>query len=150
MNLARWISWSILKLAPNHRPQPVERLQVFNLTRQTVLATCVEVASKGATRRRGLLGRERLAPGEGLWIIPCEAIHTFGMRFPIDLVYLDRKKLVKKVKTNVAPGRLSGCFSAFSTIELPAGTVLDTQTKPGDRLEFSPLGPRPLAKRDPQ
>jgi uncharacterized membrane protein (UPF0127 family) len=142
MNLARWISRSIVKLAPDHRTEPVERLQVSNLTRETVLATCLEVASKGATRRKGLLGRDRLAPGEGLWIIPCEAVHTFGMRFPIDLVYLDRKQLVRKVKTNVIPGRLSACLSAFSTIELPAGTVLDTQTKPGDRLELSPVGAR--------
>lgn len=145
MSLARWISGGILKLAADRRPQLVGRLQVSNLTRQTVLATRLEVASKGATRRKGLLGHERLAPGEGLWIVPCEAVHTFGMRFPIDLVYLDRKQLVKKVKTNVIPGRLSACLSAFSTIELPAGTVLDTQTKPGDRLEFSPLGQGTLA-----
>jgi len=49
------------------------------------------VADRPATRNKGLLGRNSLASGEGLWIVPCEAIHTFGMRFPIDLVYLTAK-----------------------------------------------------------
>src|SRR5258708_3763044 len=73
------------------------RLKISNLTRQAELAHCVDVADHGAKRRKGLLGRERLSAGEGLWIVPCEAVHTFGMQFPIDLVYLDRDMRVKKV-----------------------------------------------------
>jgi hypothetical protein len=60
------------------------------------------------------------------------------MRFPIDLLYLDRKKQVKKVRSNVRPWRVSGCLFAHSVLELAAGTVHKTQTQPGDRLEFSP------------
>ena len=113
------------------------RLKVLNLTRQVVLADCVEVADHSTTRRRGLLGRSDLPAGGGLWIVPCESVHTFGMKFPIDLVYLDRNKKVKKVRSAVPPWRLSACLSAHSVLELASGTIHTTQTKPGDKLEFS-------------
>jgi uncharacterized membrane protein (UPF0127 family) len=113
------------------------RLRISNLTRQSELATCAEVADDGAKRRKGLLGRQGLAPGEGLWILPCEAIHTFGMQFPIDLVYLDRKMCVRKVKGQVRPWRLSACLSAHSVLELAPGTISATQTRPGDMIEVS-------------
>jgi uncharacterized membrane protein (UPF0127 family) len=104
-----------------------------------VLATNLEVADSGPKRNKGLLGREGLAPGEGLWIVPCESVHTFFMRFPIDLVYLDRNNMVKKVKSAVGPWRLSACLSAHSILELPAGTIRETQTQRGDSLEFAPV-----------
>jgi hypothetical protein len=115
------------------------RLRVSNLTRQTVLATCMEVADSAAKRNKGLLGRERLAPGEGLWIRPCEAVHTFWMRFPIDLIYLDRKNRIRKLVSAVPPWRLSGCLWAHSVLELPSGTIRDTRTQPGDTLDFSAI-----------
>ena len=115
------------------------RLKVLNLTRRTILATSVEVADHSAARRKGLLGRGSLSAGEGLWILPCESVHTFGMRFPIDLVYLDRNKTVKKVRSAVPPWRLSACLSAHSVIELASGTIRSTETCPGDKLEFSPV-----------
>jgi uncharacterized membrane protein (UPF0127 family) len=119
------------------RPPVAEiRLRVSNITRQTLLAESLEVADYGPRRRKGLLGRERLMSGEGLWIIPCEAVHTFGMRFPIDLVYLDRRHRILKTRSHVRPGRLSACLSAQSVIELPSGTVRNTQTMHGDMLEF--------------
>jgi uncharacterized membrane protein (UPF0127 family) len=113
------------------------RLRVSNVTRQTVLASTAELADRGEKRRKGLLGRERLAPGEGLWITPCEAVHTFWMRFPIDLVYLDRNHRIKKVRSNMGPWRLSACLTAHSVLELPSGTVRCAQARPGDMLEFS-------------
>ena len=121
--------------------KPNSRMKIVNLTRQTELANCLEVADNGATRRKGLLGRSDLPAGEGLWIVPCESVHTFGMKFPIDLVYLDRKKKVKKVRSDVQPWRLSACLSAHSVLELASGTINTTQTRPGDRLEFSPALP---------
>jgi hypothetical protein len=96
------------------------------------------VADYGAKRRKGLLGRETLSAGEGLWIVPCESVHTFGMRFPIDLVYLDRDKRVKKIRSDVPPWRMSVCLSAHSILELASGSIRRTGTKPGDMLEFSP------------
>jgi uncharacterized protein len=135
MNFTGWIRNSF---AGGNRAQPNSRLKIWNTTRQTVLADCVEVADHGATRRKGLLGRDGLPAGEGLWIVPCESIHTFWMKFPIDLVYLDRQKRVKKVRSGVLPWRFSACLSAHSVLEFASGTVYKTQTRPGDRLEFAP------------
>lgn len=110
--------------------------QVNNLTRKTQLAGHMEVAGTGSARSKGLLGRKSLEPGEALWIVPCEAVHTFWMQFAIDLVYIDKKYKVRKVCTAVPPWRISGCLSAHSVIELPAGVVQQTETQPGDILEF--------------
>jgi uncharacterized membrane protein (UPF0127 family) len=116
-------------------------LQVENLTRHTVLARCLEVADSGAKRNKGLLGRKELAPGGGLWIMPCESVHTFGMKFSIDLVYLDKKLRIRKVRNSVPPWRVSACLSAHSVLELPAGTIRETQTSAGDTLAFSTSAP---------
>jgi uncharacterized protein len=121
--------------------KPTRRLKIVNLTRQAVLAHYVEAADHSAARRKGLLGRDVLPGGEGLWIVPCESVHTFFMKFPIDLVYLDRNKKVKKVRSSVPPWRVSACLSAHSIIELASGTIKMTQTQPGDALEFSPIDP---------
>jgi uncharacterized membrane protein (UPF0127 family) len=110
---------------------------IRNLTRNTQIADKAEIARTGTNRSRGLLGRKQLEPGGGMWILPCEAVHTFFMQFPIDLIYIDRKHRVKKVRANVPPWRFSGCLSAHSVIELPAGTIRATQTQPGDLLEVS-------------
>ena len=123
--------------APHRAPAPDSRMLVSNVTRETVLGTQVEVADSGPKRNKGLLGREGLEPGGGLWIVPCESVHTFAMRFPIDLIYLDRDLRIKKVRSNVPPWRLSGCLSAHSVLELSSGTIQATQTKAGDRLKFT-------------
>jgi uncharacterized protein len=125
-------------MALAQQPAPDARLVVANLTRGSVLATRLEVADSGPKRNKGLLGRKGLAAGEGLWIIPCESVHTFFMQFPIDLVYLDRKHVIKKVREGVPPWRISVCFSAHSILELPSGTIRSTETRTGDTLEFSP------------
>jgi len=140
MNLFRWIAGG-LRNCLRSRPQASRniRLRVSNLTRHTVLATRMEVADSAAKRNKGLLGRERLAPGEGLWIRPCEAVHTFCMRFSIDLIYLDRKNRIRKLVSAVPPWRLSACLWAHSVLELPSGTIRDTRTQPGDTLDFSPI-----------
>jgi uncharacterized protein len=128
---------------------PETRLTVTNLTRGTVLATCLEVADSGPKRNKGLLGRSALAAGGGLWIIPCESVHTFFMQFSIDLVYLDRKNTVRKVRASIPPWRLSACFSAHSILELPAGTIGATQTQRGDTLEFASATPRAESTSNP-
>jgi uncharacterized protein len=111
--------------------------QAVNVTRSTVLATRLLLADTSKTRGKGLLGRDSLPAGEGLWIIPCQAIHMFFMRFSIDLVYLDRKKSVCKVRSNVGPWRISACLTAHSVLELPSGTIVETGTRRGDVLEIS-------------
>ena len=114
-------------------------MRVRNQTRNTVLATAAEVADTSAKRRTGLLKHERLAPGDGLWIMPCESVHTFFMKFAIDLVYLDRQKRVRKVRHAVPPWRLSACLTAHSILELPAGTARETGTQAGDELALDPI-----------
>ena len=139
MKLPDWMRRSLKSTKnPNLAANPEGRMQIFNLMRKTHLALNAEIAGSGGKRTKGLLGRMGLAPGEGMWIVPCEAVHTFGMQFPIDLVYLDRGLRIKKVRSNVPPWRLSACLSAHSILELPAGTICESQSQPGDLLEFSP------------
>lgn len=111
-----------------------------NQTRDTILGAAIDVADSSGTRRTGLLKHERLEPGEGLWIKPCEAVHTFFMKFPIDLVYIDKRRKVRKVRNAVPAWRISGCLTAESVLELPAGTAVQTGTQAGDELVFEKLG----------
>jgi len=116
------------------------QIKVRNLDRGTVLADAAEVADTSAKRRTGLLKHSSLEPGAGLWIAPCEAVHSFGMKFAIDLVYLDRKKRVRKIRREMVPRRLSACLTAHSVLELPVGAIDASRTEPGDQLEFEKLG----------
>ncbi|MBZ5620595.1 MAG: DUF192 domain-containing protein [Acidobacteriia bacterium] len=116
------------------------KILVRNQTRNTVLAETADLADTSAKRRTGLLKHERLDPGEGLWIVPCESVHTFFMRFPIDLVYLDKHRKVRKVRHRVPPWRLSACLFAHSILELPAGTLEQSGTQVGDELTVEKLG----------
>ncbi|MDR3725636.1 MAG: DUF192 domain-containing protein [Terracidiphilus sp.] len=125
-------------MRPTRAPLPEKRYRVVNLTRSTVLAEFLEVANTSRTRRKGLLGRLLLSSGEGLWIIPCESVHTLFMRFSIDLVYLDCKRRIRKLRSNVVPWRLSACISAHSVLELPSGTIRVSHTEIGDLLELAP------------
>ncbi len=99
----------------------------------------MDVADTSSTRRTGLLKHDRLEAGQGLWIIPCESVHTFFMKFPIDLVYLDKHKKVRKVRHAVPAWRLSMCLAARSILELPAGTAERSGTQAGDQLVMEPL-----------
>jgi uncharacterized protein len=115
------------------------KVRVRNQTRNTVLATSADVADTSAKRRTGLLKHTHLDPGDGLWIKPCESVHTFFMKFAIDLVYLDRKLKVRKVRHAVPPWRLSACLTAHSILELPAGAARQASTEAGDQLSIEPL-----------
>lgn len=115
------------------------KIQVRNLTRNTVLADAASVANSSASRRTGLLKHTGLAPGDGLWIIPCEAVHSFFMKFTIDVLYLDSKHKVKKIRPEMVPWRVSACLTAHSVLELPAGTIARTGTQAGDQLEIKTL-----------
>jgi hypothetical protein len=119
---------------------------VDNLTRGTALAGHVEVAQTSAARRRGLLGVEELSSESGLWIAPCEAVHTFGMKIPLDAIFIDRNFAVRKILTNLAPSRIGICLLAHSVLELRAGTVARTGTQRGDKLLFR-RKEKPLAGR---
>ena len=93
-------------------------------------------ADDPASRNKGLLGRESMGPDEGLWIVPCPMIHTFFMKFPIDVVFLDSDLTVRRVIENLPPWRLSPwVFSASSVLELQGG-VLRGSVSVGDKLEM--------------
>jgi len=94
------------------------------------------MATTSESRRQGLLKHESLPPGAGLWIAPCEAVHTFGMKFEIDVVYLSKTKKVVKIREKMAKRRISACLWAHSVLELPAGMAAATGMKVGDQLEF--------------
>ena len=115
------------------------KLLVRNQTKDTVLARFADMADTSAKRRTGLLKHERFEPGDGLWILPCESVHTFFMKFPIDLVYLDKGRKVRKVRNAVPPWRLSACLAAHSVLELPAGMAEQSRTQVGDELLFEKL-----------
>ena len=86
----------------------------------------LKVASHWLSRLKGLLGRDRAIRGDlGLWISPCRAIHTVGMRFPIDVAFIDRKGKVRLLVRNMPPGRFAFCFRAVSVVEL---SINDTDT----------------------
>jgi hypothetical protein len=112
------------------------KLRVANQTKGQVLADRADIADTSAKRRTGLLKHKGLEPGEGLWIAPCEGVHTFGMKFPIDVLFLSKKKQVLKARPDMVKGRIAFSLRAYSVLELPAGTLKQTGTVAGDQLEF--------------
>lgn len=110
---------------------------IRNVTRNTALGDAILRADTSATRRTGLLKHTSLEPGHGLWIVPCQGIHMFFMKFALDLVYVGRDKHVKKVVRAIQPWRISLCLTAHSVLELPVGTIDRTGIVPGDVLEVT-------------
>ncbi len=113
------------------------KMTVTNLTTGSVVATKVGLARKLTERMKGLLGRSRLDPGEGLIIKPCSAIHTFGMRFPIDVVFFDGEGRVISAIRGMKPCRMSMWRpGAKGVLELPVGALEASPARAGDMLEF--------------
>ncbi len=110
---------------------------IINQNRCSILAQHVRVAANSRERRRGLLDLRNVNEDFGLWINPCEAIHTFGMKMPIDSIFIDKHFQVRKLRSYLRPGRIAICLSAASVLELPVGTILRSRTAVGDRLRFS-------------
>ncbi len=111
----------------------------FNRTRATYLATDLRIAQTHWSRFRGLMATDssHLPHGSGLWINPSHGIHTFAMRFPIDAVYLDRDRLVVHIEEDLKPWRMAAVrIRAASVLELPVGTVSESQTVLGDQVDI--------------
>ncbi|MCC7032250.1 MAG: DUF192 domain-containing protein [Acidobacteria bacterium] len=98
------------------------------------LVTHLELALDSKTRTRGLLGRDGLAAGHGLVIAPSQGVHTFGMRFPIDIVFVRRDGRVVRCRPHVRPRRLAIWLTAFAVIELAADAIGRTGVQVGDRV----------------
>ena len=111
----------------------------FNRTRTTYLATELMIARTHWTRFRGLMVTDaaRFRRGQGLWISPSHGVHTFAMRFPIDVVYLDRERIIIHVEEELKPWRVAAVrIEAASVLELPTGTIRESQTAIGDQVDI--------------
>ncbi|MCE9666270.1 DUF192 domain-containing protein [Myxococcus stipitatus] len=118
------------------------RWKVINETRQKPLADQAERATTFARRFKGLMGVTQLAVGQGLHIQPCNSIHTFFMRIPIDVAFLDAQGRIVKQMLALPPWRTTSVyFQARSVLELPAGVLAASGTQEGDRLSFEPASP---------
>jgi uncharacterized membrane protein (UPF0127 family) len=112
-----------------------QTIRVVNRTKGTVLGERIGVAETSLGRIVGLLGKTGLEPGTGLLIFPSQGVHTIAMRFPIDVVFVDREWQVIHVQPDLVPYRLTGIhWKARGVIELPAGVIAQTSTSVGDEL----------------
>jgi uncharacterized membrane protein (UPF0127 family) len=107
---------------------------LVNARTGSVIAGEVEMAVTRQTRRKGLLGRDGLAPFTALVLAPCAAVHTMFMRFAIDVIFVDRKGCAVRVVPAMAPWRAAMKVSAHAVIELPAGTLASREVAVGDSL----------------
>jgi uncharacterized membrane protein (UPF0127 family) len=120
-------------------PEPGSTGYAFNRTRQAYLATQLSIAATHWTRLRGLMCIEAgsFPAGQGLWIVPSRGVHTFAMRFPIDVVYLDEEKTVVHLEQDLKPWRVAALrMQAASVIELPRNILHTTGTSIGDEIEI--------------
>jgi len=113
-------------------------MQAFNVTQQRTLAKVLTVADSFFQSLIGLMGKPRLETGHGLWIVPCQSVHTFWMRFPIDVVFLDQHHKVIHLVERLRPFRLTKHLSkASSVIELPVGAIKTSETRIGDEIRVA-------------
>ena len=112
-------------------------MRIVNETRGTVVAERAEVARSFWSRFWGLMRRRDLPPDGGMLIERTGSIHTFWMRFPIDVIFTDRQGIVVGLREAMPPNRpFAGARRAYGTIELPAGIIQASHTERGDRLRF--------------
>ena len=113
-------------------------MRAYNLRNGKELSNSVAVADSLLKRMKGLLGKKEMLNGEALWIKPCISIHTFFMKFPIDVVFLNKKNRVIATISNLQPNRIARFYlQAISVLELPAGVLKATDTRVGDEIEIA-------------
>jgi len=115
-------------------------MNLINGRTRTLLADRVELATTRQERRRGLLGRDRLGPGEGMFLSPCFSVHTVAMRFPIDVVFLDGDGRAVHMVHALRPWRVAVSLRGRSVIELAAGRLAEAGVQIGDVLRLAPEG----------
>jgi uncharacterized membrane protein (UPF0127 family) len=114
----------------------VKTVKALNLTRDTIVAETVEVAASPWSRFWGLMGRRDLPAGQGILITPCSSIHMFFMRFPIDVVFLNKEDRVVKIVNDIKPWRTAMGGGGRKALELPAGAAAAAGISDGDQLAF--------------
>jgi uncharacterized membrane protein (UPF0127 family) len=113
--------------------------KAINLTTGQIIADKVKIAQDFKSRSVGLLNRTSLGDGEALLIKPCNSIHMFFMKFPIDVVFLNKNGNVVKTKKSLLPWRLAQCLISNMTLELKAGTIDRCSIKTGDSIKFESI-----------
>ena len=114
------------------------QVALFNERTNQAVATQVEIAATRRSRNRGLLGRDHLDEAAAMLLAPCTSVHTVGMRFPIDVVFVDRQGYAVKVVRNLRPWRIALSIGGSAVIEMAAGSLRWGQVVPGDRLYLAP------------
>ena len=110
-------------------------LSAINKTKGSLLGDRITVADTSLSRFIGLLGRRSLSPGDGLLIKPSNGVHTFGMRFPIDVLMLDQAGVVVSVHERLRPFRMTRInWRVSGALELPSGVIASSHTSVGDLL----------------
>lgn len=110
-------------------------MKVLNVSKNTILGEKISHADNFFSRSLGLIPRKSLSVGEGLIINPCNSIHMFFMKFPIDVLFIDKNNVVVYAVENIRPWRISRVvWNAKYVVELPALTIRKTVTKIGDKL----------------
>lgn len=114
------------------------RLIAINTSRGVRLTECGRLADTFCTRLVGLLrDRRPLEYGDGLWLMPCNSIHSLGMKFVFDAIFLDRNLQVVHLVSEMKPWRISRMvFSAKSVLEVPSGLIYQSATQLGDQFEM--------------
>jgi uncharacterized membrane protein (UPF0127 family) len=113
-------------------------MKALNLRTKEEVARDVTVAKGLFARMRGLLGQKTMPKDNALLIVPCKGVHTFGMQFPLDVIFLDRQKRVIALNEHLLPNRLSAWhLRAVSVLEMPSGKIAATNTRIGDEIEIA-------------
>jgi uncharacterized membrane protein (UPF0127 family) len=105
-----------------------------NTRTHATIADQLSTAFDSASRRKGLLGQTSFPSGSALLIAPSNAVHTFFMRFPIDVIFVARDGRIVKIARSLVPWRMAAAFRAYATIELAAGSLASFDIAPGDQL----------------
>ncbi len=109
---------------------------LVNATRKTTVSDRCHFANSVFKRMVGLLNRRALAQGEGLLLDRCYGIHTIGMRFPIDVLFLDKELRVIRAVPALPPFRTCVVKQAVYVLELPVGSIQRSQTSAGDQIQM--------------
>ena len=111
---------------------PRRPYRLENTRNQRVVATALIPAFESASRRTGLLAHQAMPAGAAMIIAPCNAVHTIGMKFPIDIAFVAKDGRIIKIRHDVPARRMAASLRAFAVIELAAGVLTATDTKVGD------------------
>jgi len=112
----------------------MRQVTIVNCDSTMIMGDCVGVAETKVERVKGLLGTQCLPCGHGLLLRPCSGVHTFGMRYAIDVIFLDEEYRVIEIVHDMRPMRIARCYTGSMVLELPTGTAEKTCTQVGHRL----------------